>query len=106
MGQDSNKMTKSCNKPVYEIVKVLPDRIFIIELSDYHYNLYDFVTKLKKEFPNRRIIINGGINRNKNSWYETRLAVRTSPFPWPVNVERYQEDIPDIKPWDKILKHD
>jgi hypothetical protein len=81
---------------MYEIVNILHDRIFIVMLEE-DCSLYDFVPEWNEEFGDCRFILTD-LNTNRSQvWYEV--------VEWgeEVVLKPYQESIPDIKPWEKIL---
>lgn len=112
------------NKPVYEIVKVLKNKIFIIGLGDPPITddlelVYD---ECNKQFPNKRIIFIDDFSefyccewseivekvvgnvlfvdpRRREVWVEGEGRVATHCI-----FIQYNEKIPKIKGWNKILK--
>lgn len=87
------------NKPVYEIVKILKDKIFIVGLGDPPITddlefVYDECNKL---FPNKRIIFIDDLLDHGN-WWEI-IEVEDA-----IIFVRYRGKIPKIKVWGKILQ--
>ena len=108
-------MTKSFDhpwkcRPVYEIIKVLKDKVFIVGLGydEISLNLEVVYEELNKQFPNKRIIYTDDIGEEAN-WYELIENMDEKDDSSPTGYEmlfcQYIGPIPKIKGWDSILKH-
>jgi hypothetical protein len=96
------------NKPIYEIVKVCPGKVFIIGLS-YPWisqGLESVYEELKEKFPNKRIIFTDGLNQHKTYWYEIveRGNGKSPETRGHIAFAEYNQKVPHIKGWGKILK--
>ena len=111
------------NKPVYEIVKVLKDKIFIVGLGDPPItdNLELVYEECNKQFPNKRIIFYNDVadriaqlKYSSSGWSEMLESEHQDETKQPGNLLRYEityeltfkqynEKIPKIKGWDIIL---
>lgn len=106
------------NKPVYEIVKVLEDKIFIVGLGEppISADIKSVYQELKKQFSNKRIIFIDEFSTfhvNFYTWWEM-LDFTTYYKPQTAEIlgvkshkeiifKQYNGKIPNIKIWDKIL---
>jgi hypothetical protein len=89
------------NKPIYEIVKVLKSRVFVVGLNGPwdHFNVEYVYKELKKQFPNKSIIFTDTLDYH-TVWHKIYVD-----FSLKVEYNEYNENkMPKIEPWDKILK--
>jgi len=105
-------------KPVYEIVKVLGNKVFIVGLGDpcISNNLESVHEELTKIHPNKRIIFIDDVEQIFENpwWYEIIEDIGVTDksgftdyelsVGYKVEIAQYNEEPPDIRPWDKILK--
>lgn len=98
------------NKPAYEIVKVLKDKIFIVGLGDPPItdNLEFVYDECNKLFPNKQIIFYNDISDriaqlkySLSGWSE--MFGPLPVFHYELTFKTYNGKIPKIKGWNKIL---
>jgi len=86
--------------PVYEIVKILKSRVFIVGLNGpwKHEDIEYVYFELKEQFQNKSIIFTDALDYY-TVWYKMFVDSKRS-----VEYNEYNEKkMPKIKPWDKIL---
>lgn len=108
-----NKMeNKMEQKPVYEIVKILKHKVFIVGLDDISLNLEFVYKELNEQFPNKRIIFIDNISDmfgDSLEWWEILEDMSTedksSPTGYEILIGQYTGKIPNLTPWNKILNY-
>lgn len=95
--------------PIYEVVKVLKQKVFIVGLGDppITENLELVYEECKKQFPNKQIIFYDDISDRDIGWYEMFEAENQDEVDYEITYEitfwQYIAKIPKIKVWDEIL---